>query len=76
MNKVRRLGLEKIIEALESIKEELSVLAKEEEEYRDNIPENLQTSERYEKAEAACDSLSDADASIDEAIDFIMEAIA
>ena len=32
----------------------------EEEEYRDNIPENLQGSERYEKAEEACDTLSEA----------------
>ena len=45
------------------------------EEYRDNIPENMQGSERYEQAESACDSLSEAVDSISAAIDSINEAM-
>lgn len=59
--------IEEISDALESIKSD-------EEEYRDNIPENLQSSERYEKAEeAVCmmedaiDNLSDAMSNLEEA---------
>lgn len=32
----------------------------EEEEYRDNVPENLQSSERYSTSESACEHLSEA----------------
>ena len=46
----------------------------EEEEYRDNIPENLQGGERYEKAEAACDSLSAAVDGIEDILSSIEEA--
>ena len=42
MNKVRRSKLEKIAEAITDLKEQLETLQEEEEEYRDNMPENLQ----------------------------------
>ena len=74
MNKPRRKQLEDIITKLDELKEALEVLQKEEEEYRDNIPENLQGSERYEKAEAACDNLYEAASSLDEALDYIRTA--
>jgi len=48
----------------------------EEEDSLDNIPENLQTSEQYEKKEAIVDLLNDASDSIDTAIEKIGEAIA
>lgn len=44
-------------------------------EYRDNIPENMQESERYEKADEACDNLSSAVDSLEEAISSIEAAI-
>ena len=50
-------------------------LQAEEEEYRDNIPENMQESERYEKADEACDNLSSAVDSLEEAISSIEAAI-
>ena len=50
MNKVRRKNLQAIIDQLEELKGSLEALQAEEEEYRDNIPENMQESERYEKA--------------------------
>lgn len=52
---------------LESVKDE-------EEEYMENIPENLQSSERYEKAENAVDNLDSALDSLDEAISDIESA--
>ena len=42
----------------------------------DNLPENLQNSERYETMEAAIDSLEEAIDKIDEAKDHIDDAIA
>ena len=48
MNKIRRKNLQAIIDRLEELKGSLEDLQAEEEEYRDNIPENMQESERYE----------------------------
>lgn len=47
MNKIRRKNLQSIIDQLEELKGSLEDLQAEEEEYRDNIPENMQESERY-----------------------------
>ena len=49
MNKIRRKNLQSIIDQLEELKGSLEDLQAEEEAYRDNIPENMQESERYEK---------------------------
>jgi hypothetical protein len=46
----------------------------EEEEYRDNMPENLQGSERYETADTACDNLQSAIDSLEEAFEYLNEA--
>ena len=75
MNKIRRKNLQSIIDQLEELKGSLEDLQAEEEEYRDNIPENMQDSERYEKADDACDNLSDAVDSLEEAIACIEAAI-
>ena len=61
MNKIRRKNLQSIIDQLEELKGSLEDLQAEEEEYRDNIPENMQESERYEKADEACGNLSEAE---------------
>lgn len=68
MNKIRRKALRDIIDQLEKLKCSLEELQNEEEEYRDNIPENLQSSERYETADNACSNLYDAVDSLDNAI--------
>lgn len=75
MNNVRRKSLSTIADKLERIKESLEELMEEEEEYRDNMPENLQGSERYEKAEDACCNLDNALTGIVDAIDAIQAAI-
>ena len=62
------------MEQLESLKDELEGLLEEEEEYRDNIPENLQGSKRYEKAEDACSNLEDAVSTLEDVISSIEAA--
>ena len=74
MNKVRRKALDEIISKIEEAKELLENLQAEEEEYRDNMPENLQGSERYEAADAAVDNMSSAVDALDEAISSIESA--
>lgn len=74
MNKIRRKNLQAIIDQLEELKCSLEDLQAEE-EYRDNIPENMQESERYEKADETCDNLSSAVDSLEEAISSIEAAI-
>lgn len=76
MNRIRRKALNDIKDQIEMLRCTLEQLAEEEEEYRDNMPENLQGSERYEKADEACDSLNSALDSLDEAVEYIDEACA
>ena len=40
-----------------------------------NIPENMQSSERYERAEEACDNLSEAVSQLEEVISYIEAAM-
>ena len=75
MNKIRRKSLQSIIDQLEELKGSLDDLQAEEEEYRDNIPGSMQESERYEKADEACDNLSDAVDNLEEVISSIEAAI-
>lgn len=75
MHKVRRKELQSIIDQLAESKSSLEELMAEEEEYRDNMPENLQGSERYEAADAACDAMQEAVDGLDEVISNIESAI-
>lgn len=74
MNKARRKALDEVISKNEEAKELLENLQAEEEGYRDNMPENLQGSERYEAADAAVDNMSSAVDALDEAISSIESA--
>lgn len=62
-------------EELEEIREEVEFLKDEEEEYRENMPGNLHTSERYERADAAVEALGAALDSLDESTSGMTEAI-
>lgn len=75
MNKQRRRELSQVIAKIEEANEILENLKEEEEEYRDNFPENLLTSERYEKAESAVTYMEDAVQALADAIDNINEVI-
>lgn len=75
MNKTRRNLLSQAYDNLEKLSAIIEEIKDQEEEYRDNIPENLQGSERYEKAEAACDNLESALDALGECLDYIEEAM-
>ena len=75
MNNVRRKELKAILEEIEEIKSRLENVLLDEEEAFDNIPENLQGTERYEKAEETVEYLADAVDNLDEAISSIEYAI-
>lgn len=64
MNKPRRKAIQNLYDQLSDIKEQLEEIYNEEEEYKDSIPENLQGSERYEKAEMAVENLAEAAGSL------------
>lgn len=57
MNKARRGSIRLIIQQIEEAVSRLEEVLAEEEEYRDNIPENLQDSAVHERAEEACDGI-------------------
>lgn len=50
-------------------------IREDEENYVENMPENLHGSQRYEKAEEAIDQISDAIDSLEEATESIEEAM-
>ena len=66
MNKVRRASIEKVIGMISDARSLLEELCAEEEEYRDNMPENLMNSERYERADEAVSYMEDAISSMEE----------
>ena len=74
MNKQRRKDIDTLIQALEEIREQIQFVLEEEQEYLDNIPENLQNSERYETAQTAVSELEEADGSIDDIIEHLENA--
>lgn len=76
MNAPRRKNLAKIITAIEELKSQLEDQNTDLEELNDdeqsafsNLPENLEGSERYERAEAAANALEEALSALQEALD-------
>ena len=69
MNNERRKKIRKLIDEIERIKSEIDFVLDDEQYSFDNMPENLQCSERGNNSEDAIDCLSDAIDSIKEAID-------
>ena len=59
MNNPRRKTIDKIIASLDDIKSEVSGVGEEEQEYRDNAPENMMYSEKYERAEEVAQILEE-----------------
>lgn len=74
MNKQRRTAIEDIRSQIETLRDLLEEVKSEEEEYKDNMPENLQGSERYEIAENACYNMDSALSSLEEAMDYLESA--
>ena len=74
MNRQRRVAIKKLQDRLEEIKQDLEILQEEEQEYIDGIPENLQTGERYDRAEEIMDAIDTAMESLEEAMDNLESA--
>lgn len=74
MNKERRKRIQEVANQIDSLKGEVEDILSEEEEYKENIPENMQGGERFETAEAACDNLQSAVDNIEEALSYLEEA--
>lgn len=74
MNNTRRARINDLIRDLERKKSEVESILSEEQDYYDNMPENLQMSSRAEAAEAAISNLEDAISSMDDAICSLEEA--
>ena len=74
MNKARRKELERAIELMEEARDIIEDCKAEEEEYIENMPENLQYSEKYDIAEAAVEAMERAVESVEDAISNAEEA--
>jgi hypothetical protein len=74
MNKNRRDAIQKIIVQLNNVAEVIYSILDEEQDCFDAFPENLQGSEKGEKAETAIGFLEDAKNNIDEAIENLESA--
>lgn len=57
MNKKRRAAIAEVVGRLVEAQRELQEILDEEDTYRDNIPDGLQGSTRYDESEAASDTL-------------------
>lgn len=75
MDILRRKRIKVMIDILYDLKNQLDDVFDDEQDYRDSIPENMQGGERYEKADEACDNLSDAVDGLDEVISSLEAAI-
>lgn len=69
MNNKRRKEISKVVDTLTEISQTLSILAEEENEAFDNLPESLQESSRGDDMQEWIDRLEGAQATIDEVID-------
>ena len=74
MNKNRRAKISEAVSILETALKIVEVVRDEEQDCFNNMPENLESSYRYEKMENAVDRLDDAVSSIEEARDALEEA--
>jgi chaperonin cofactor prefoldin len=75
MNNQRRKEIKKIIDRLDIIKNEIEQICNDEEDYHDNIPENLQDSDRAMSSEEAIDNLNEVLENIENAIDNLESAM-
>lgn len=75
MNKARRKELSRAVELLEEAQSIIESCRDGEQEYMDNMPENLQESEKYYAAEEAVNNMDEAYDKIDEVINSVESAM-
>lgn len=74
MNKQRRTEIQKIHDRLEDIKGELQAIIDDEQEYNDNIPDNLRDGQRCTDSDDALSELDNAFSEIESSQSSLMEA--
>ena len=75
MNMVRRKRISDVMKRLSIIMDEVDTILAEEQDYLDNMPENLQDSLRCEIAENAVSNLEDAIDSLTDVVDYLESSI-
>ena len=75
MNQNRRQRLAKVIDLLHGAEADLDSIKDVEQDCIDAMPENLQSSDRYSSMESAVDCLEDAIESVQQATEYINDAI-
>ncbi len=75
MNERRRTSLRKSIDGLRVLRDNVASVADDEEDSMLNVPESLQSSDRFHQMEDSVDYLKDAVDGLDEAIEKIESAI-
>lgn len=75
MNKQRRASLKEAVELLEQAKSIIEIVAEEEREAFDNLPEGIQYSERGEQMEEYADTIEEFYEAIEEGIENLEEII-
>ena len=75
MNNQRRKEIKSILGQLEYLKGEIERICNDEEDYHDNIPDNLQDSDRAMSSEEAIDSLNEATENLENSIDALENAM-
>ena len=71
MNLKRRKRIDTLLTQLAAIQVELEEISQEEQDYLDNMPENLMESEKYSTAEENCENLTSALDSLGEVVDYL-----
>lgn len=75
MNKQRRKEIQRIIDGLISWQDAIEEVLSEEQDYMDNMPENLQSSEKAETAQNAIYCLEEASSNLEELLDNLNGAL-
>jgi len=75
MNKQRRAEIQKLIDRAEELNQDILAIQDEEQEYYDNMPEGIQSSEKGELAETAASLLEQAADSASEISQYLEDAI-
>lgn len=74
MNNNRRKKIDEVVSMLETASNLLGQILDEETDCLSNIPENLESSERYCKIEEAIDNMDTALESVEQAIEYVSAA--
>ena len=75
MNKQRRNRLQKVIDKLEELKEEVSSICEEEQDAYDNMPKSLQDGERGSQMYENISTLEYQECNLDDLIDNLQEVL-